>query len=151
MRRGLLLCLLGTEVLLLTGWRRWEPRAEVGYLVKLGSRYLVAYRDQNRAMRVSEHASLESALAYSEQSLGLLRGVSATSLDDLEFTWTSKRASGFVVYWKLAYFEPLNRLTFPTERDAQYFYDAFRNGAYSRSPFGHAVLLVPSATPQQRL
>lgn len=138
-----LLLLLVAEVTFLCAWRSHEPQAKVGYLVKVGHKYLVAYRDQAKNLLVSEHATLDAALGYSEQTLDLERGVSASPFNELEFTWLTARDGAYAVHWKLAHFEPLLRLTFDSPSDAQYFHDSFRMGSYSRSPFGHAVLLMP--------
>jgi hypothetical protein len=138
-----LLLLLVAEVTFLCAWRSSEPRALVGYLVKVGPKYLIAYRDEARNLRVSEHATLDAALGFSEQTLDLERAVSASPYNELEYTWMSSRQGNYVVHWKLQHFEPLLRLTFPTVAEANFFHDAFRSGSYSRSPFGHAVLLMP--------
>lgn len=138
-----LLVLLVAEVTFLCAWRAHEPHAQVGYLVKVGPKYLVAYRDQNRNLLVSEYATLGAALGFSEQTLDLERAVSASPFNELEYTWMTARQGAYVVHWKLAHFEPLLRLTFDSRTDAEYFHDSFRTGAYSRSPFGHAVLLMP--------
>ena len=138
-----LLVLLVAEVTFLCGWRSNEPRAQVGYLVKMGSKYVVAYRDQRRNLLVSEYPTLDAALGFTEQTLDLERGVSVSPYNELEYTWLSSRQGAFVVQWKLAHFEPLLRLTFQSRTEAEFFHDAFRTGSYSRSPLGHAVLLMP--------
>jgi len=138
-----LLALLLAEVTFLCAWRTNEPRAQIGYLVKAGPKYLVAYRDETKNLMVSEYPTLDAALGFSEQTLSLERGVSASPFNELEYAWMTSRQGAYVVHWKLSHFEPLLRMTFDTSTEAKFFHDAFRTGSYSRSPFGHAVLLTP--------
>jgi len=126
-------------------WRTWKPDTAVGFLVKKGSEYVVAWRDvgteQNYYYKTV--SSLNEALEFANEALNLSASRNVISDAELEHIWMDERFGNYVLLWKTANIPYLHQLTFQNYHDAKYFSEAFRKGAYTPSPFGHSVLLLP--------
>ncbi len=139
---GMALLIVGVSEALITldMDRRWP--ASLGYLVKSGNEYLVAWRtyDDNQ-LRAYRFANLAEALEHGRR-LKLRPGRTQPSIR-FQRLWLKKTASGVEMHWKTPRSHLSNRLTFRNATDAKYFFDSFEFGAYTFSPFGHAILLLP--------
>lgn len=142
-RIAFLLALLVIEILAVALMHRLQPpRPTVGFLLKLGSTYEVAWRTRPNEYYRLEFKDLDTALKFAEEELLLHRSPIAVS--DMERVWIQDRGGSFAVLWKTFATPYLNRWTFHREDDARFFADSFRQGGYYPSPFGHSLLLVPS-------
>lgn len=139
---GMSLLIVGVSEALITldKDRRWP--ASVGYLVKSGNEYLVAWRthDDNQ-LRAYRFANLPEALEHARR-LKLRPGRTQPSIA-FQRLWLKKAGAGVEMHWKTPRSHLANRLTFHSAVDAKYFFDSFEFGAYTFSPFGHAILLLP--------
>lgn len=108
------------------------------YLIKDGDRYLLAWRTRfDESYRLQHYASLASAQRQTEK-LGLVLTRPGRPVLMERF---SKRQSrrGTVVQWRSSFSPDAQRLTFKSEKDAQFFVEALDRGSYSPSLFGHAL------------
>ncbi len=100
--------------------------------------YLVAWKEENLDFKIRRFSNLNEAVTFVTESLSLKeRQVSPRSF--LEFLSIQSRFGNFVLVWKEENVKFLYQMTFQSERDAEYFRNAFHRGAYTPSPFGHAV------------
>ncbi|MCB0403727.1 MAG: hypothetical protein KDD51_03010 [Bdellovibrionales bacterium] len=146
---GLLLGLLAIEVILYAVMPKAErDRAPMGYVVKDGHVYTVAWKVSDGQFQLSQFSDLREALHFANKELALypahLRPIPART--PLERVWVSDLSGSFTLLWKATNNPFLFKWSFDQERDARYFANAFEAGAYSQSPFGHSLLLVPKAT-----
>ncbi|MSP19332.1 MAG: hypothetical protein EXR74_07150 [Bdellovibrionales bacterium] len=118
-------------------------KPELGYLVKSGSEYLVLWLDENREQKMITSSSLASAISFASSELFLDvsgRGVSSYQLESL---WLKNQTDSYALYWKLLDSNFVNRLTFTSKEEAEKFESLIKLGAYSPSPIGHALSLLP--------
>lgn len=139
---GLSLLIVGASEALITLDMDRRLPASVGYLVKSGNEYLVAWRthDDNQ-LRAYRFVTLSEALDHARR-LKLRPGRTQPSIR-FQRLWLKKTASAVEMHWKTPRSPQPNRLTFRNAVDAKYFFDSFEFGAYTFSPFGHAILLLP--------
>ncbi len=121
-----------------------------GYLIKTGPNYLVAWRDPDIGLQSRNFSVLLDALQFADESLNLHVKTGSRPDIELEYLDLQDRFGGFVLLWKTFQVDFLNQITFQRKSDALYFAHAFRSGAYSPSPFGHSVLLVPTRLENNR-
>ncbi|MBI4405240.1 MAG: hypothetical protein HY537_13845 [Deltaproteobacteria bacterium] len=124
---------------------RDHTATRLGYLVKIGNSYLVAWKKAQSEYGYHSFSNLNEALDYSKQVLGLSEGRPVTSDIELERAWIQDRFGQYVVFWKTSFVPLLLQWSFIKEDDANYFYNAIRRGAYTPSPFGHSIMLIPAA------
>ena len=119
----------------------WEKAAkpELGFLLKVGSSFVVAWRDPDFGFESKVFPSLEDAMGRVD-GLGLNLAIRGNTT--LEYMSLKDRHGKFVLHWKTFEMRQLNRMTFNSEREAVYFANAIRRGAYTPSPFGHSVFLA---------
>lgn len=142
-RVGFLAALVVIEALAILIVHQFEdPRPLIGFLLKQGNGYQIAWRTRPKEYHRIEFKSLASALKFATEELEL-RGSSA-SISEIERVWVQDRAGAFTVLWKTATTPYLNRWTFQRESDAEFIAESFRKGGYFPSPFGHSLLLVPA-------
>lgn len=118
-------------------------RAMRGYLIKSGTSYHVAWRDQDLRLDLRTYPTLVEALNFANKELKLGNGPNPKWDDAVEFLDVRERAGTYVVLWKTFKYEFLNQMTFYRQADAQFFLSAFRRGHYSPSPMGHSIPLLP--------
>ena len=136
--------LIGLQCVL--GFHFWNAKPApiiYGVLVKSPDHYLIAWRTAGSLLDSHEEPDLESAVRFAH-SLNLVRVVLPHSPVKLERLTIQPRAGHFVLQWKVSTTPFLNQITFRAEEEANYFADAFRQGAYATSPFGHSILLMPA-------
>lgn len=146
LRSGLLLFCLLVINLLLVGYVKLESRvfAQKAFLSKHGEKFVIAYKDRDENVEMFSFNSLKQALEYLNVNLRVRVVPSLASLDyPIEHVWVRKDIGKSVLYWKFSGNEFLNKLTFQDERDAEFFAHAIRTGAYSPSPLGHSISLMP--------
>lgn len=143
----LLLALFAETSLVAAYFLSTPPGPHLGFLVKNGGSYLLAWRDASHDYQVQSYATLDQALVFAREELGLGAGRVPTLDHELEHIWMNTRAGQSIVFWKAWRTPFLSRLTFQNPAEASFFYQAFRNGGYSPSLFGHSVLLTPVAYP----
>lgn len=143
----LLLALVAETAAVLTYFLTASTGPHLAFLVKNGGSYLLAWRQAENQYETRTYPSLEEALTFAHDELGLGAGRNPTLDHELEHIWMEPRAGQSVVFWKEWRQPFLGKLTFQNPADASYFYQAFRNGGYSPSLFGHSLLLTPVATP----
>jgi hypothetical protein len=118
-------------------------KAAVGFLIKSGNKFSVAWKQKNQDFEIRDYVRLQDALAYAHQELGLSEGINPFGEYELERVWKDSRFGNTVVLWKAIRQNHLNQITFQDENEANYFMNAFQHGSYAPSMFGHSVLLVP--------
>jgi hypothetical protein len=127
----------------LAEWGRvnqWGQSPEHGFLAKSGNEYLVAWSGAPSASyQALRFESLNDAQRFLK-SLDL-KMVSVTRSNRFRLTrlWSEQSEEGERVFWKVLSEPEPHRLTFARKEDARFFFDAFERGAYSASPFGHAI------------
>lgn len=123
-------------------WARSKPKAQIGYLVKVGGRYVFAWKDTEAKYDTVVYRELRDAVKYADEELGLRRGTNVLD-SDIEYLTLNDQPSGYVVQWKVSQQAFLNQLTFHSQSEAKYFWESIRTGAYAPSPFGHSLLFLP--------
>lgn len=126
-------------------YRVFKPdvRSERGYLIKLGQTYVLGWREDTGVSHQVSYDNLRAALNFARDELKLLPGRNPMLVDELEHLWTRTGAEGEILYFKTTQNTFLNRMTFASVDDARTFQRIFKQGAYSPSPLGHAINLVP--------
>ncbi len=123
---------------------RHHPASVVlGFLIKSGSHYTVAWKLDTRDYETRSYETLPEALSFMHQDLKLSEGRNPLPEHELEHAWLNNRFGNYVVLWKTLKYSFVNQLTFQNSDDAKFFLDAFRHGAYAPSIFGHSILFVP--------
>ncbi len=125
-------------------WTRSQSRAEMAYLMKVGTKYVLAWKDDTARFDSAVYASLGDAVRFADE-LGLHRGRNLLDTGDVEYLAFNDRPAGFVVQWKISQQPFLNQLTFNSQAEAKYFADSIKGGSYSPSPFGHSLLFLPKS------
>lgn len=138
----LALLVVGEIALFSYVWGQTKTRASVGFLVKNGTAYILGWRETGN-LEEKSYPNLAAALAAAGGELGLKFRRGGQEGTELENIWLDERPHGFIVFWKFEGSSFLNQMTFASRPDALYFAQAFRKGAYTPSPFGHAILFVP--------
>lgn len=144
----LLFALLALELCLLGNlWLNKQPaQAILGFLIKNGAQYTVAWKQDNNEYHTRTYDTLRDALLFVREDLKLSNGRNPLPDHELEHVWLNNRFGNSVLLWKTLKFSYLNQLTFQNKDDARYFLDAFRQGSYAPSIFGHSILLVPKSS-----
>ena len=123
-------------------WMHTRPVGERAFLIKSGERYLLAWKDSYQVAGMQFFDSTEAALTFARTTLELSPKAQATD-DNIEAIWVRKDFNRTILYWKTSNVEFVNRLTFRDQKDAQFFENAFRRGAYVTSPIGHSINFMP--------
>lgn len=149
-RRSILLAILALELVWVASRLMYPPvaapRALRGSLVKSGQEYHFGWLNELGEFRIVIHPSIEKALSFAQKELGLQPGRNPLYDDNMERIWQSVRKDKFVVLWKRFDLEFLHQLSFDSRRDADFFEQMFKQGAYSTSPLGHSVNFIPAET-----
>lgn len=124
-------------------WQRSKPGAVLGFLIKNGDHFTIAWRDTLHGYESQDVPTIEAALKFAREELKLSAAVNPLSEYELEHVWMQDRFGTYLVMWKSSGIQFLNQITFNRRADAMFFAAAFRQGSYSPSPFGHSVLLMP--------
>lgn len=145
----LLLALVGLELAVLGHlWIRNQPaKVIMGFLIKNGSQYTVAWKREKQDYETRDYASLKDALKFVRSELKLSEGRNPIPEHELEHVWVDSRFGGTVLLWKSLRYTFLNQLTFQNSEEAGFFLKAFRRGAYAPSIFGHSIVLTPERLP----
>lgn len=137
-----LLALLIIEgVLFATVSFQTKERVSRAFLIKNGNSYVIAWLNEKNENSEVVLPSLDAAIKYAKTELSLFPAT--TFQVELEHFWVQDRQGSYVLYWKTSQYNLLHHLTFNTLSDAKYFYEAFKTGAYSPSPYGHSLVLMP--------
>ncbi len=145
-KSGLIVLTLLAVNLVLVGYVKLESRifAQKAFLSKHGDKFVIAYKDRDENVEMYSFEKLSQALEYLNVNLRVHVVPSLASLDyPIEYVWVRKDVGKTVLYWKFSGNEELNRITFHNEADAEFFANAIRSGAYSPSPLGHSISLMP--------
>jgi len=118
-----------------------ENRALKGALSKEGKQYVVRWLNEDKTVGFRNFESPLFAMAFAQGELGLIPGKNPVFDDQLEHVWLRKEMGKQVMLWKTARWDQVHRLTFQNEQHARLFLAAFKQGAYSPSPLGHAIHL----------
>jgi len=135
--------LIAFQALLFVGMGNFVPNIQKGYLVKQGTTYLVIWKESGKFWERT-FPRLTSAISFADEELRLMLSRRLTSAANMERVWVDDRAGKFVLNWKAADRPYLHQWSFYRRTEVDYFVQALRFGSYSRSPFGHSLLLVPS-------
>ena len=119
------------------------PKPAVGFLVKSGSKFLVAWKEKDRDYQTRDYVRLQDALAFARAELNLQEGINPFGEHELEPVGKNNRYGSSVVLWKSLKYSFVNQMTFQDENEANFFVQAFQRGSYAPSLFGHSILLVP--------
>jgi hypothetical protein len=141
-----ILGLLLVEALVIVGWRVYDPfreKAQLGYIVKNGQRYLVLWKTASREQQIDEFQDLKDAIRFAKSELELDCAEDRLGFYPIEYSWLKPNMGGFTFYWKVLNYPFFNRLTFKMEAEAKLFQSLVQKGAYSPSPIGHAIALFP--------
>jgi hypothetical protein len=141
-----ILLLLILEVVVIGGWsssRCLYPRVQRGYLVKDGAKFIVFWQNDQKEQGIVALDGLQSALKFAHDELDLEVASSPLSQHPLESLWLQANVYNYSVYWKTLDSVFLNRLTFASKEDAKVYQEFMRLGAYSPSPIGHSLALLP--------
>lgn len=117
--------------------------AQRGFLVKVGQNYVLGWRDADGEMQTMGYNALAPAVQFAREKLALLPGRNLLLDDSVEHMWLKSGVEGHMLYWKTMNGPILNRMTFANLDEARFFERVFKMGAYSPSPIGHSVNLVP--------
>jgi len=125
-------------------WNKSHNEATLGYLVKHGGAYVVAWKEKGSPYQFESHNSLERALAFAREELKLGEGLVVQPDLAMEHIWVDDRFGSYVLLWKTDRTPLLNQITFQSQSDVQFFANAFKRGSYTPSPFGHSIFLIPT-------
>ena len=142
----LLLTILGIQIFV--GAYLWQttqtPRALMGFLSERKGHFILAWKEELSDLQVREYATLSGALSFASEQLSLKAGHTPRADLTPESVWINERFGNPVVFWKTDASPRLFQMTFQAKKDADFFAKAFREGSYTPSPIGHAILLTPS-------
>ncbi|NBX81942.1 hypothetical protein EBQ90_02505 [bacterium] len=128
-------------------WKSTEPESLRAALSKEGTRYILRWENTDHSVEFKTFSSPIEALEFAQQELSLRPGVNPKFNDSLENLWVRNDMGRRMIFWKTWGFDMVHRLTFKDEAHAAVFENAFKKGAYSPSPIGHAIYLVKVASP----
>lgn len=123
-------------------WKQTEPVTVRGALSKEGQRYVFRWVSTDQTVGIKIFSSPLQAVAFAREQLNLEPGINPNFQDSLENIWARKEMGKEVVFWKTFNLNMVHRLTFHDENHAKTFISAFKKGAYSPSPIGHAIYFV---------
>ncbi len=132
-------------VLVMFLWTRPSSQAQIAFLMKVGSRYVLAWKDSESKFDSVVYSDLAGALQFADEELGLRRGRNLLETGDVEYSSFRDRPAGYVVQWKIMRQPFVNQLTFQSQSEARYFLESIKGGSYAPSPFGHSLLFIPKA------
>src|SRR5689334_18080993 len=101
-------------------WQRSKPGAVVGFLIKNGQRYTVAWKDAMSGYDSHTCASIDEALKFANEELRLSAAANPIREHELEHVWTADRFGTQVVLWRTVG-SALNQITFNSQHDAAFF------------------------------
>lgn len=130
-------------VLLTLFFYRTQEKVKRAFLIKNGKSYIIAWQNDEKINQKIEVETLKEALEYASSYLKLFP--TRQNIFELEHSWLADRDGKFVLFWKNAGYPFLHHLTFDTEKEAKFYFEAYRNGIYMPSPYGHSLLLLPQA------
>ena len=130
---------LGLWVLIHHFQSRYYPSE--GFLVRRGAEYLIVWGDPLLGLSTRSASTLDEALRLAANDLKLVPRQGLNEKFSLEWSRQEQRGTSYVLFWKVQGQFPLNQISFPSQLEASFFESAFRIGAYTPSPFGHAVYL----------
>jgi len=138
--------LLILEVVAIVAWSSSPglyPKVQKGYLVKDGTKFIIFWQNDQKEHGVVALEGLQPALKFAHDELELEVGSMPLDLHPIESLWLKTNVSSYSVYWKTLDSAFLNRLTFASKEDAKAYQEFMRLGAYSPSPIGHSLALLP--------
>lgn len=132
------------EFILLTFfYYRTQEKVKRAFLIKNRNSYLVVWQNDEKVDNKVELGSLKEALEYASGYLKVFP--TRQGVFELEHSWLADRDGKFVLFWKNTGYPFLHHLTFDTEKEAKFYFESYRNGIYTPSPYGHSLLLMPHA------
>jgi len=127
-------------------WFIFRPKPVLGFLIKYGNEYLIAWKAvRDPDFNTRTYSKLSDAVAFANSELNLRISPVPMGKHEVENVWMEDRFGTYQVFWKTVDLDLLHRLTFNRRADAVFFANAFRRGDYTPSPFGHSILLKPVA------
>jgi len=142
----LLIGLILSEVFLVRFiWKQTEPVTVRAALSKEGQHYVLRWVNTDQTVEVKIFSSPIQAVVFAKEQLNLKPGVNPNFNDSIENIWTRKEMGKEIVFWKTMNLDMVHRLTFLDEHHARAFVSAFKQGAYSPSPIGHAIHFVKAS------
>ncbi|MFM8316283.1 MAG: hypothetical protein ACKOA8_18550, partial [Deltaproteobacteria bacterium] len=140
-----LLLLFVFEVVAVVSWSSYKPKiyAHKGFVVKNGKSYIVFWIDDERKQASTVLNSLKAAVDFAHDELQLEVVGAPLNYHPIESIWARNNINGFAIYWKTFSSQWINRLTFNSIEEANSFESYLKMGAYSPSPIGHSLALLP--------
>lgn len=141
-----ILLLLILEVVVIVGWsssRGIYSKVQQGYLVKDGTKYIIFWQNNQKEQGIVALDCLQSALKFAHDELELEVASLPLAQHPLESLWLQANVYNYSVYWKTLDSGFLNRLTFASKDDAKVYQEFMKKGAYTPSPIGHSLALLP--------
>src|SRR5690606_36333932 len=93
-------------------WESGKERPTHGYLMKVGPRFVVAWTRGDRHFDTTVYGSLEDAVRFAGEELGLTIGKHLWASPELEYLSLKDRFGTYVLHWKTFDSSFLNQLTF---------------------------------------
>jgi len=121
-----------------------KTKALKGALAKEGPKYVLRWLNDDKTVETKIFKSPLMAMAFAQSELQLVPGQNPLLENRVEHVWLRKEMGKQVMLWKTVNWASVNRLTFQNEQHANLFVSAFKQGAYSPSPLGHAIYLIPN-------
>lgn len=101
--------------------------------------------EEDHKFVLTPYATLGEALRDADARFHLTVKSNPLYADEVERVWVEERNGKSVLQWKTFQVQDLHRWTFTRQNDADFFVGAFQKGAYTASPFGHALFFGPNA------
>ena len=124
-------------------WSKTTPSPNHGFIIKSGNSYVLLWRNQDNTFEGKKYGQLRDALSFAGQNLKLKAAHNPEFPGIIERVWEREDIGKHLVFWKTTELNILHRLTFQNISEARVFADAFKHGAYTTSPYGHAIFLAP--------
>lgn len=113
------------------------------YIVKDGSLYILLWKGPNNDTNSRHYSYLHQALQFANDELDLQLGPNPNSRTTVASVWSRDDLGKRMIYWTTEEYRFPNRLSFNRHYEAEVYNAAFKRGAYTTSPFGHSLSLVP--------
>lgn len=139
-----LLVLLVVEILFgIYTYHSAKERAGQAYVVKNGNSYILLWKGTGNETFAKHYSYLHQALQYAYDELELQIGKNPHYAPSVDTVWFRDDIGKRMIFWTTSEASAANRLTFNRTYEADIYHAAFKSGAYTTSPFGHSLSLVP--------
>lgn len=123
----------------------YSTRAQLAqaYIVKNGNSYILLWKGTGNETYAKHYSYLHQALQYAQDELDMQIGKNPNYLPSVETVWSRDDIGKRMVFWTTSEVAAAQRLSFSRTYEADVYQAAFKKGAYTTSPFGHSLSLVP--------